>query len=279
MEGCGLVLEGGGMKGVYTAGVLEYWLEQGLHFPYVIGVSAGACQAASYISKQQGRNKQVTLDYITDPRYLSYRNWLRERSMFGMDFIFNQIPNRLVPFDYEAFDRSNQQFVVATTDAHTGEAHYHTKHAGKEMIRVIQASSSLPFVSQPVMLNGLTLFDGGIADPIPVQRSIHDGNHRNVIILTKPEGYRKKPARLKGLTRLLYRHYPGIVKAILDRPHIYNHIMEQIEMRQNIDQIFVIRPSVNLNVSRMEKDQRRLLALYELGYADAKKRYQEMTHW
>ncbi len=192
MEGIGLVLEGGGMRGVYTAGVLEYFMEQDLYFPYVVGVSAGACNAVSYISKQPGRNKKVTIGYIRDHRYLSYRNLFRHKSIFGMDFIFNELPNKLVPFDYDAFYNSPQQFAIGTTDAHTGEPIYYTKHQlMQQTMPIVQASSSLPFVATPIHYEGRTLFDGGLVDPIPVKKSLADGNKKHIIVLTKEQGYRK----------------------------------------------------------------------------------------
>jgi predicted patatin/cPLA2 family phospholipase len=141
----GLVLEGGGMRGVYTAGILEFFLEKALYFPYVIGVSAGACNAISYIAKQKGRNKRVNIEFIRDSRYLSYRNLWKEKSMFGMDFIFDELPNKLVPFDYETFQRTEHTFIVGATDCLTGKPVYFNNHQEDNMNVVLRASSSLPF--------------------------------------------------------------------------------------------------------------------------------------
>jgi predicted patatin/cPLA2 family phospholipase len=279
MEACGLVLEGGGMRGVYTAGVLEYFLEQGLYFPYVIGVSAGACNAASYLSRQAGRNKKVTIGYIRDPRYLSYRNLLREKSLFGMDFIFDHIPNQLEPFDFPSFYGAKEEFVVGTTDAFTGEPVYFAKRADLDMLKVIRASSSLPFVAKPVELDGRILFDGGLSDPVPLLKSMTDGNRRNVVILTKAQGHRKSPFRFKRLASRFYPQYDGLIRSLTDRPQLYNATMDELERQERDGDVFVFRPSVDLKVSRTEKKAERLSALHDLGYADAKRQHHKLQEW
>lgn len=280
MEGIGLVLEGGGMRGVYTAGVLEYFMEQDWYFPYVVGVSAGACNAVSYISKQRGRNKKVTIGYIGDHRYLSYRNLLRHKSIFGMDFIFNELPNKLVPFDYDAFYSSPQQFAIGTTDAHTGEPIYYTKHQlQQQTMPIVQASSSLPFVATPIQYEGRTLFDGGLVDPIPVQKSLSDGNRKHVIVLTKEEGYRKTPFKQKWLAKSFYPKYDGLVDVLVNRSEIYNGTLELVRKMEEDGSALVIRPSAKVLVGRMEKNPMKLEALHELGYEDAKRLGTRMKEW
>jgi len=280
LDKIGLVLEGGGMRGVYTGGVLDYWLERGLRFPYVVGVSAGACNAASYISEQLGRNKKVTIGYIGDPRYLSFRNLVRERSLFGMDFIFNRIPNELVYFDFDTFYDPKQELVIGTTDAHSGEAVFYRKSVLLgDSLKLIQASSSLPFASPPVHYEGRTLFDGGVADPIPLAQSIRDGNDRNVVVLTKPQGYRKTPFNQAWLAKRVYRKYPGLVRALIDRANVYNRTLDEIERMEREGSVVVIRPSQHLDVGRMEKNQSKLEALFALGYEDAKRMHDKLTAW
>ncbi|MDD9267978.1 patatin family protein [Paenibacillus sp. GCM10023248] len=280
MEGIGLVLEGGGMRGVYTAGVLEYFMEQDWYFPYVVGVSAGACNAVSYISKQRGRNKKVTIDYIGDHRYLSYRNLLRYKSIFGMDFIFNELPNKLVPFDYDTFYSSPQQFAIGTTDAHTGEPIYYTKHQLQlQTMPIVQASSSLPFVATPIHYEGRTLFDGGLVDPIPVQKSLADGNRKHVIVLTKEEGYRKTPFKQRWLAKSFYPKYDGLVDVLVNRSEIYNGTLELVRKMEEDGSAIVIRPSSKVVVGRMEKSPKKLEALHELGYEDAKRIGSRMKEW
>lgn len=279
MEGIGLVLEGGGMRGVYTGGVLDYLMDQELYFPYVIGVSAGACNAASYISRQKGRNRKVTVDFIRNPRYLSYWNLFREKSIFGMKLIFDEIPNKLVPFDFEAFERSPQTFVVGTTDCITGEAYYLGKSSGLPMLPVIQASSSLPFLSKPLSIDGRILMDGGVTDPIPVRKALRDGNERAVIVLTRHREYRKEPFKLGWLAERVYPRYEGLRKAMHQRSEVYNETLEWIEDLEAEGRAFVIRPEIPLPVGRMEKNERKLGAVYEQGYADAKRLGTRLLAW
>ncbi|OGX68605.1 MAG: patatin family protein [Paenibacillus sp. RIFOXYA1_FULL_44_5] len=279
MEKIGLVLEGGGMRGVYSAGVLDYLLEQDLHFPYVIGVSAGACNASSYISKQIGRNKKVTIDYIRDPRYLSYRNWFKEKSMFGMDFIFDQIPRELEYFDFSSYEQSDQQFIVGATDCYTGKPVYFAKDQADALLPVIRASSSLPFFSPIVQHDGYTLLDGGVADPIPVHKAIEDGNTKNVLILTQPADYRKNPFKWKWLAKKIYPEYQGLVEALVNRHLVYNETLDYIAQLEKDKQVFVIRPESSLQVKRMEKNEVKLRSIYERGYQDTSKVFEDLMAW
>ncbi|HZG70764.1 MAG TPA: patatin family protein, partial [Chondromyces sp.] len=172
----GLVLEGGGMRGLYTAGVLEYFLENDIEFPYVIGVSAGACMAASYLSKQLGRNAKVNIGYANDRKYLSFRNLIKNGELFGMDYLFNKIPNELVPFDYKAFEDNPSEFVIGTTDCKTGEPVYFSrKEYQADVLTPIRASSSLPFMAPIVSFQGFDLLDGGLSDPVPLKKAEQDG--------------------------------------------------------------------------------------------------------
>src|SRR5690625_4380963 len=190
MVGAGLILEGGGMRGLYTAGVLEYFMEQDLYFPYKIGVSAGACMVASYLYRQKERNKKVILGYIEDKRYISFSNFIKKREVFGMDFIFDEIPNQLVPFDMDTYRKNSEELVIVTTDCETGQPVYFDKtNQGDDLVLLLRASSSLPFVASSVEYKGRHLLDGGIVDPIPIKKAQQDGFEKNVIILTKPEGY------------------------------------------------------------------------------------------
>jgi len=209
MINSGLVLEGGGMRGLYTAGVLEYFMSQELYFPYVIGVSAGACMGASYLSRQAGRNKKVNIGFIEDKRYLSLSNFIKKRELFGMDFLFEEIPNKLVPFDMNTFKNSPEQFVVVATDCASGSAVYYDKEHHKDhLLKIIRASSSLPFVAPSVFYDNRHLLDGGIADPIPIKKAESDGFEKNVIILTKPGGYFKRASKMSSIFK--YKRHPKI---------------------------------------------------------------------
>ncbi|MDP4083600.1 MAG: patatin family protein [Bacillota bacterium] len=280
LNSVGLVLEGGGMRGVYTAGVLEYFLEHDLFFPYVIGVSAGACNAASYLSKQKGRNKTVTIDYASDPRYLSFRNYFKNKQFFGMDFIFDEIPNQHVPYHYDVFYKSPSEFVVGTTDCLTGEPVYYKKQDyKKDFLTVLRASSSLPFVAPEIEYQGKILLDGGISDPIPIKKAQIDGFTKNIIVLTRNEGYYKKPSKFHFLVQKKYPKYPGLQKALKNRYQIYNNTLHYIENEEKKGNIFIIRPTTPLKVGRMERNSSKLEELYLQGYQDAKRSIERLKQW
>lgn len=267
----GLVLEGGGMRGVYTAGILEYFLESQLFFPYVIGVSAGACNAASYLSKQKGRNKTVTIEYASDPRYISWRNYFRNRQFFGMDFIFDEIPNNHVPYHYDVFYNSPSEFVVGTTDCLTGDPVYFKKQDyGKDLLTVLRASSSLPFIAPEVRFKDKILLDGGISDPIPLKKAQQDGFAKNIVILTRNKGYLKKPSKFHYLVNRKYPEYKGLQQSLRNRYQIYNETVEYLEMEEKKGNVLIIRPTQPLKVGRMERNPQRLEELYNQGYEDAR---------
>ncbi|KPU27934.1 patatin [Caloranaerobacter sp. TR13] len=279
MVKAGLVLEGGGMRGCYTSGVLDFFMEKDLYFPYIIGVSAGACNASSYISRQKGRSIKINLDYAKDDRYISYKNLITKGSIFGMDFIFNEIPNKLVPFDFETFNKAKEKFIIVATDCKTGQPVYFDKDECEDVIKAIKASSSLPFVAPIVEIEGKFLLDGGIADPLPIKKSIEDGNKKNVIVLTRNREYRKSPFKLKKLLKIIYSEYPGIIDAMLNRYKIYNNTLEYIEKLESEKKVFVIRPTKDMKVDRIERDVNKLKELYEMGYEDARRCYEEMMDW
>jgi predicted patatin/cPLA2 family phospholipase len=276
----GLVLEGGGLRGVYTSGVIKYFMEKELSFPYVIGVSMGACNAANYISRQPERNRIVNIDFVNDPRYLSYFRLLTRGELFGMDFIFNTIPNKLVPFDYKTFYANKIRCVVVTTDCLTGEARYYEKEdLGEDYLTVLRASSSLPLVSKPIHYKGKILMDGGMSDSIPIHKSIADGNKKNVIILTQPKEYRKKPERLAKLIGLRYPRYKGLRIALGNRHTSYNETMDYLDMLENKGEIFVIRPETTLEAGRVERNKEVLSAVYNRGYEDAVSQYDRLMKY
>lgn len=279
MRKVGLVLEGGGMRGVYTSGVLDYFMERNLYFPYVTGVSAGACNAISYISKQKGRSKKATIGSMDDPRYINYRNLIRHGYLLHMDLVFDEIPNKLIPFDYDVFFQSEQECVIGATDCRTGRPVYFQKKDCKDLMQICRASSSLPFISPIVEIDGIPLLDGGIVDAIPIKKSIQDGNEKNVIVLTRNKGYRKKPARLKWLLKRVYPEYPKLQEAVLNRYRMYNETLDFIERLEKAGEVFIIRPSRQIKIGRMEKDTQKLIELYQLGYEDAKTMWEALQKW
>jgi len=274
----GLVLEGGGMRGLYTAGALEFFLEKGIEFGYIIGVSAGACNAVSYISRQKGRNKIVNTKFINDWRFAGLRNFVLKGSLFGMDFIFNEIPNRLVPFDYDTFFKSPVNFKITATDCETGRPVYFDKNDFDRNMTVLRASSSLPLVSPMVAYGGCSLLDGGIADPLPIHKAVADGCHNNVVILTRNKGYKKEPVNFleQLLYKVKYRNYPELVKAIMKKHAIYDEALDYIEYLEQKGQAVVIRPTRELTVGRYEKDADKLLDLHQQGYEDASASFEKI---
>jgi len=264
----GLVLEGGALRGQYTAGVLDAFLEAEIEFPYVIGVSAGASIACSFVSKQHGRNKVIVETYRHDKRYLSWSNWVSTGSLFGMDFIYGDIPHRLVPFDFATFDASPTRFVTVCTDVDTGQAVYFQKQE-EDILTVLRASASMPFLSPMVEYRGRFLLDGALADSLPLARSVAEGFTKNVVVLTRPREYRKK-APNPWLARWVYGAHPRLVEAINGRWKQYNTSLEAIEAAGEAGDALVVRPSVDLKVGRTEKSVVRLAELYELGRTDGK---------
>lgn len=280
MERSGLILEGGGMRGVFTGGVLEAFMEKDFYFPYVIGVSAGACHGSSYVARQKDRNRKVSIDYVTHPDYISLKNLVLKRELFGMDLLFNQLPNELVPFDYETFTSTPDRFVIGTTDCLTGESVYFEKGAPRdEMLQLVRASSSLPFMAAPVLYQGKTLMDGGIADPIPLKRAFHDGVQRPVVILTRPKGYRKAPSRLTGISKYMYKQYPGLVHQMEIRFRHYNETLTWIDELEEKGEVFVIRPHQSFKIGRAERNPERLSKLYEFGMEEGHKQFEAMLKW
>jgi predicted patatin/cPLA2 family phospholipase len=280
IKNTGLVLEGGGMRGVYTSGILHFFMEKKLWFPYVIGVSMGACNAANYISRQIERNKIVNIKYVNDSRYISYLRIFTSGELFGMDFIFNTLPNRLEPFDFRTFWENETKCITTVTDCISGEAVYYEKNElGNDYMRVLQASCSLPFISKPVEYDNRTFLDGGISDSIPVCKSIKDGNKSNVIILTQPKGYRKKPESLIKFAKKKYAHFPGLVKALNNRHNQYNETVDYIEHLQENKEAFILRPLNPLSSGRIETNKNKLYQMYDQGYKDASDNYNALCEF
>ncbi len=283
MNGSSLILEGGGMRGVYTAGVLEYFLEKKLEIPYVIGVSAGACQAMSYISKQQGRNKQVTVGLANNPNYIRYKGIVDGTGLFNMDFIFNEVPNSLVRFDYESYFKSPQKMYAVATDCVSGEpVYFDCKRAkdNQQLNDMIRASSSLPLVSPAVEVDGRNYLDGGLADSIPIRKVMEDGRSKRVVILTRATGYRKKTAKNTKLYDLLLgKKYPGAVEALKRRTDDYNESLDLLDNLSANEEAFVIAPSRSIEVKRAERNLDKLNAFYELGYQDSKNQYEALMDY
>ena len=279
MYQAGLVLEGGGMRGVYTAGVLDAFLEEDIEFSHIYGVSAGSCHATSYIAKQPGRAFRVNVDYLDDPNYCGLKTYLRTGDIFGADMLYAQIPNVLDPVDYETFQKYPGKFYAVVTDVDTGEARYIPVRDLKKQIWAIRASSSLPLVSRTIKVKNHSYLDGGIADSIPVRKAMEDGNQKNVVILTREEGYQKGPNSLMPLLKLRYPHKKAFLKKMENRHIRYNETLDFLKKQEEKGKVFLIRPEEKVEVGRIEKDRDKLEALYRIGLQDGRKAMKAMKEY
>lgn len=279
MYQAGLVLEGGGMKGVYTAGVLDFFLDKGLLFSSVYGVSAGACHMCSYLSNQRGRALDISIDYLDSRKYCSVYSFLTTGDLFNVNTAYHLIPDYLNPYDYQAFDRYEGKAYAVVTNIITGRAEYLRIQDMKKDIDAVRASASLPLVSRNVRIGDGLYLDGGIADAIPIKKSILDGNRKNVVILTKEEGYVRKPSGQLGVIKLRYLQYPKVYELMAERHNAYNNTMAYLEAQEKNGQAFIIRPKKKSEVGRIEKDVDKLKALYHEGYADAEECFELLQNY
>ena len=273
MYQAGLVLEGGGMKGIYTAGVLDFFLDKGIEFSSCYGVSAGACHLCSFLSKQRGRAYDISVDYLDDPNYCSVSSLLRTGDLFGVKMCYDDIPNRLNPYDYKAFDSYRGRAFAVATNIVTGQPEYLRLRDMHKDIAAVRASASLPLVSRKVEIGGKLYLDGGLSDSVPILRSILDGNRKNVVVLTKEVGYRREPSKHLELIRIRYAKYPKIYELMKNRHVAYNRMLDYLAAQEENGQAFVIRPQKKSGVGRVEKDKEKLRLLYEEGYREAGENY------
>lgn len=273
----GLVVEGGGFRGIFTAGVLDYFLEQDWEFPYVIGVSMGACNAANYISKQIKRSVDIPYRFMKDDRYISIKNLITKRSLFGMDFIFNEIPYKHNVFDFETYRHSRQTFLIGAMDVRTGRSEFFNAHDldEKEMLEALKASCSLPFISPIVSVREGLFLDGGLADSIPLKKVFDDGFKKAVVLVTREKGYRKKTTK-KRLGNLFYRRYPKVVENVFNRSRKYNEEVDYIEKMAEEGKAFIIYPKKPIKIGRTEKNPGKLMEAYIDGYKRAKELHHEL---
>ncbi|MBR3599989.1 MAG: patatin family protein [Lachnospiraceae bacterium] len=277
-EKVGLVLEGGGMRGMYTTGVLDVFLEKGLVPDAVIGVSAGAVFGCSYMSEQHGRGIRYNLKYINDDRYASVKSWLKTGNIFNAKFCYDEIPNKLDIYDYDKFKENAAKipFYVCCTNVDTGKPEYIRCTDFRKEMDYMRASASLPLVSKIVYKGGKKLLDGGTADSIPVEYFRSIGYKKNIVVLTRPEGYVKKPSSTAKLLKFRYKNYPEFIEANINRHHNYNKSLSDIEEQERRGETIIIRPSVEYKIGRIEKDREKLKYMYKLGRKDAKAKIEEL---
>ena len=260
-----LILEGGTLRPIFSAGVMDALLDNNITFPYCIGVSAGITNGVSYISKQKGRNLEVVTKYRNDNRYLSYRNFLRCKSIFGLDFVFDEIPNNLIPFDTDTYRKYPGKVLVGVTNAHTGKTEYLNGKDLDDKATMLRATCAIPLLFPVIKINGNEYYDGGLCDPIPIKKAIADGNTKHLIVLTQPKGYKKELSKKNILVaKLLNKKYPNLKTPLLNRHNHYNETVKFCEQLENEGKVLILRPEYNLD--SFEKDINKLKSSYDHGY-------------
>lgn len=276
-----LVLEGGALRCLFTAGVLDIMLKQEIEMSCVMGVSAGSLSGVNYVAKQIGRTAKVNIHYMRDKRYFSAWNWLKQKGFFDFDFMFGELSENLLPLDYQTFEQSPQRFIAVATECKTGEPRYYEKGVCQDIYKAVRASSSIPLMEPIVEVDGEECVDGGVGMAIPYQKAIDDGYEKIVVVLTRDLTYRKKPytpAVLKLYERV-FREYPGMLEAIRTGPERYNRMVEEIVQLEKEGRIFVIRPEKPILISRMEKDRGKLRDLYREGRRVGKQQLEALKQY
>lgn len=274
----GLVLEGGGLRGLYTVGVLDIFMDNDIKVDGIIGVSAGALFGVNYPSKQRGRGLRYNLRFAKDPRYMSFRSLIKTGNIVGKEFAYYEVPFKLDVFDEETFEKSGVDFYAVVTNVETGKPEYIKVDNLREQMEVFRATSSMPIVSKIVEVDGKKYLDGGCSDSIPVKKCLEMGYDKVVVVLTRPLDYRKKDEN-GALNALWYRKYPEFVKTLNNRPKDYNNTVEEIIELEKQGKIFVIRPSMTVPIKRIEHDPVVMQRMYDLGVEDSKKQIEALKEY
>ncbi len=276
----GLIMEGGAMRGMFTAGVIDIMMEHNVDFDGAIGVSAGAVFGCNYKSKQPGRVIRYNAAYCNNPHYAGVGTLLKTGDIFGEQFCYHDIPDHLDPFDYDTYRDNPMPFYVVTTDVNTGKAVYkEVDDCDEEGMLWLRASASMPLVSRVVYVDGYELLDGGIADSIPVRYMEEIGYDHNVVILTQPLDYVKTKNQLMPLIRVSLRKYPKMIEAMEHRHEIYNETLDYIRKQEEKGALYVIRPPKKIDVGKVEHDRQKLLAAYKMGRETMKKQMRSMQEF
>lgn len=277
----GLVLEGGANRTLFSCGVMDAFLDYDLMFDYIIGVSAGAAWGASYVSRQKLRNKMIVDEYMNDRRYMGINNFFRKknRSYYGLDFVYNQIPNKLIPFDYVAYRNNPCEFFAVVTNLYTGKPEYLELNRNDISNRILIATCALPFMFPIVEIDGKPYMDGGISDSIPYEKALADGCDRVVVVLTRQADYRKSTEPISHLINVFYRKYPAFCEAMKQRTENYNNCLDRLAKAEKNGDILVIRPEHIADVSRTERDLSKLNRIYNEGYSYADKHFKEIADY
>lgn len=274
----GLLLEGGAMRGMYTAGVLDILLENNIKVDCIMAVSAGALFGVNYKSRQKGRAYRFNMKYINDKRYFGLYSLITTGNILNQEFCFKDIPETLDDFNYLSFKRTKEDFYSVVTNIKTGEAEYIKIDDLKEKIEYLRASGSMPFVSKPIEIDGNKYLDGGIADAIPINKMMSMGLDKIIVVLTRPKGYRKRKANMT-LAKVKYKDYPKLIDTMEKRYKVYNKAVDEVEFLNDEEDVFLIRPSRHIKIKRVEKDEKILNEMYNLGVNDTKDKIIELKKY
>ena len=268
VDGVGLVLEGGGMRCVFTAGVLDYFMDHDIEFPYVAGVSGGACAAACYLSHQRGRQKKIFIDFFKRFKIISLSQFFTKGAVFDLDLAVDRISKKILPFDFDAFFANPVEREFVASNCNTGEAVYFDERQSRQrLIDICKASCAVPVVTKKQFIDGVQMLDGGVCDPVPIKRAISKGYKRNIVVLTR-NPHRRSPYTNLPIPLGIYG--TAITKKMRHRGRDYNNLMQFIEAKAETGEVLVLQPLKRLKVTSIEKDTDRLLELYEEGYECAK---------
>lgn len=269
----GLVLEGGASRTYYSCGIMDGLLEEDIFADLVIGTSAGIANAVSYVTRQKGRSYQIGTQFLPDKRYQGAKHLLdrKNRSFYNLDFIFDEIPNKLLPFDYAAFSAYPGEVLAAVTNIETGKAEYLPVSRQDRRSMILRASCALPILFRPIEINGKKYMDGGICDSIPAAPAFDHGCTKAIIVLTQPKGYRKQSDKTLELSAKIFKKYPLFAKALLQRPEVYNQNLKRIFEYEQQGKAFVFSPEEPLGIKRTESDPKEIKRIYQQGYKDFRK--------
>lgn len=270
-----LILEGGTFRPIFSAGILDAMLDHNIMFPYCIGVSAGISNGFSYVSRQKGRNLDILLNYRHDKRYIGKRNFIKCRSLFGLDFAFDTVPNEMLPFDWETFYQYKGKLLVGVTNANTAKPEYLNGMELDKQCTMLRATCAIPLVFPTISINGTPYYDGGLCDPIPIKKAIADGNKKHFIVLTRPKEYRKELGRSNQIAaRIIRKKYPKLESVLLNRHLAYNETVQFCEQLEKENKALILRPTKPID--SLERDLSVIQQTYDMGYQMAVERIEEI---
>lgn len=281
MEDVGIILEGGAMRSMFSAGVLDFFLDNDIEIPNVMAVSAGAYAGMNYVSGQRGRVMDAIIKPLETEKYLGFRTFLKKGTFFDMDLLFDEIPKKRAPFDFQTFSQSAKRFITSTVNCLTGEAVYYDEFEDEDIFfKICRAANSLPFIARITEIDGVPMLDGGMADAIPIGKALEEGWKKIVVVVTRDAKYRKKQRHLYiAMIKLLYHKYPKFVRMVMGRAARYNHSLEVLEDLEKEGKAFILRPAEHMGLTNNEADADRLREYYKHGYEVAEERHKDLKEF